>query len=71
MMTALVLTITESKQKMLIAMRHLKKVFPQLNLNLLTQGDFKDLVREFNMSKERDELLGSRLKVWNLLHQGN
>jgi hypothetical protein len=38
-------------------------------LNLLTKGDFNDVVRDLNLSKKETELLGSRLKGWNLLHQ--
>jgi hypothetical protein len=36
---------------------------------LLTQGDLNDVVRDLNLSKKQAELLGSRLKCWNLLHQ--
>jgi hypothetical protein len=35
--------------------------------HLLTQGDLNDLVRDLKLSKKRAELLGSRLKGWNLL----
>ena len=37
--------------------------------HLLTQGDLNDIVRDFNLLKKRSELLGSRLKGWNLLRQ--
>ena len=37
--------------------------------HLLTQGDLNDIVRDLNLSKKQAELLGSRLKGWNLLHQ--
>jgi len=37
--------------------------------HLSTQGDLKGIVRDFNLSKKQDELLGFRLKLWNLLHQ--
>ena len=37
--------------------------------HLLTQGDVNDVVRDLNLSKKQDELLGSKLKSWNLLHQ--
>jgi hypothetical protein len=37
--------------------------------HLLTQEDSNDLVRDFNLSKKQAGLLGSILKVWNLLHQ--
>ncbi|UYV66554.1 hypothetical protein LAZ67_4002056 [Cordylochernes scorpioides] len=37
--------------------------------HLLTQGDLNDLVRDLDLSKN-SELLGSRLKGWNLLHKG-
>jgi len=37
--------------------------------HLLTQGDLNDIVRDLNLSKKEAELLGSRLKGWNLLHQ--
>ena len=37
--------------------------------SLLTQGDLNDIVRDFNLSKKQAELLGSRLKGWNLLRQ--
>jgi len=35
--------------------------------HLLTQGDLNDIVRDLNLSKKQAELLGSRLKGWNLL----
>lgn len=35
--------------------------------HLLDQGDLNDLVRDLNLSKRQAELLGSRLKGWNLL----
>jgi len=35
----------------------------------LTQGDLNDIVHNFNLSKKQAELLGSKLKGWNLLHQ--
>jgi len=37
--------------------------------HLLTQGDLNDIVRHLNLSKKQSELLGSRLKGWNLLRQ--
>ena len=37
--------------------------------HLLTQGDLNDIVRVLNLSKNQAELLGSRLKGWNLLRQ--
>jgi len=37
--------------------------------HLLTQGDLNDVLRDLNLSKKQAELLGSRLKGWNLLHQ--
>ena len=37
--------------------------------HLLTQGDLNDIVRNLNLSKKQAELLGSRLKGWNLLCQ--
>jgi len=39
--------------------------------NLLRKGDFNDLVRDLNLPKTEAELLGSRLKGWNLFHQDN
>ncbi|UYV60728.1 hypothetical protein LAZ67_1002045 [Cordylochernes scorpioides] len=38
--------------------------------HLLTQGDLNDLVRDLDLSKKQSELLGSRLKGWNLLYKG-
>ncbi|UYV84953.1 hypothetical protein LAZ67_X004087 [Cordylochernes scorpioides] len=38
--------------------------------HLLTQGDLNDLIRDLDLSKKQSELLGSRLKGWNLLHKG-
>ncbi|UYV62399.1 hypothetical protein LAZ67_2000421 [Cordylochernes scorpioides] len=38
--------------------------------HLLTQGNLNDLVRDLDLSKKQSELLGSRLKGWNLLHKG-
>ncbi|UYV71963.1 hypothetical protein LAZ67_9001368 [Cordylochernes scorpioides] len=37
--------------------------------HLLTKGDLNDLVRDLDLSKKQSELLGSRLKGWNLLHE--
>ena len=37
--------------------------------HLLTQGDLNNFVRNLNLSKKQAELLGSRLKGWNLLRQ--
>ena len=37
--------------------------------HLLTQGDLNDIVRDLNLSNKQAELLGSRLKGWNLLHK--
>jgi len=37
--------------------------------HLLTQGDLNDIIRDLNLSKKQAELLGSRLKGWNLLCQ--
>lgn len=36
--------------------------------HLVTQGELNDLVRDLNLSKKQAELLGSRMKGWNLLH---
>ena len=33
------------------------------------QRDSNDPVRDLNFTKQQAELLGSRLKGWNLLHQ--
>ena len=37
--------------------------------HLLTQGDLKNIVHDLHLSKNQAELLGSRLKGWNLLRQ--
>ena len=37
--------------------------------HLLTQGDLNEIIHDLNLSKKQGELLGSRLKGWNLLHQ--
>lgn len=37
--------------------------------HLLTQADLNDLVRDVGLSKQKAELLGSRLQEYNLLHQ--
>jgi hypothetical protein len=37
--------------------------------HLLSQGDLNDIVRDLNLSKKQAELLGSRLKGWNILHR--
>jgi len=39
--------------------------------HLLTEGDLNDIVRDLNLSKKQAEILGSRLKGWNLLRQNN
>jgi len=36
---------------------------------VLTQGDLNDIVCDLSLSKKQAELLGFRLKGWNLLHQ--
>lgn len=36
--------------------------------HLITKEDLNDLVWDLNLSKKQSELLGSRLKEWNLLH---
>ena len=33
----------------------------------LSQAEFSDLVQDLDLSQEKAELLGSRLKQWNLL----
>jgi len=38
--------------------------------HLLTQGNLNDIVRDLNLSKKQADILGSRLKGWNLLRQG-
>jgi len=38
--------------------------------HFLTQADLNDLVRDLQLSKEKAEVLGSRLKQWNLLQPG-
>ena len=43
---------------------------PDTNPHFLSQGDLQDLSRDLNLSKEKSELLGSRLKQWNLLQKG-
>ena len=37
--------------------------------HVLTPGDLNDIVRDLNLSKKQAEILGSRLKGWNLLRQ--
>ena len=36
----------------------------------ISQAELDDLVRNLSLSKEKSELLGSRLKEWNLLQSG-
>jgi hypothetical protein len=36
---------------------------------LLTQGDLNDIICDLNLSKKQTEILGYRLKCWNLLCQ--
>ena len=38
--------------------------------HLITQGELNDLTRDLSLSKNQAELLGSRLKQWNLLASG-
>ena len=38
--------------------------------HFLTQGDLQDLARDLKLSKEKSEILASRLKQWNLLQKG-
>jgi len=37
--------------------------------HILTQDELNDLVRDLELSKSKSELLGSRLKQWNLLEK--
>ena len=37
--------------------------------HMLAQGDLNNIVRDLNLSKKQAELLGSRLKGWNILCQ--
>jgi len=37
--------------------------------HLLSQGDLSDIICDLNLSKKQAEILGSRLKGWNLLRQ--
>jgi hypothetical protein len=65
MTTVILVKITDSKKgSMLIATWHLTHVVP----HLLTQKNLNYLVRDLNLFKKLAELLGSRLKLWNLLH---
>jgi len=34
----------------------------------ITEDEFKDLIRDLELSKNKAELLASRLQQWNLLH---
>ena len=43
---------------------------PDTTHHFLSQGDLQDLSRDLNLSKEKSELLGSRLKQWSLLQKG-
>ena len=36
---------------------------------MLTQGVLHNIIRDLNLTKKQAELLGSRLKSWNLLRQ--
>jgi hypothetical protein len=38
--------------------------------HLISQVELDDLVRDLSLSKEKSELLGSRVKEWNLLQSG-
>ena len=38
--------------------------------HLISQGDLDDLVRDLSLSKEKSELLASRLGEWNLPQKG-
>ena len=37
--------------------------------HMLTQGVLHNIIRDLNLTKKQAELLGSRLKSWNLLRQ--
>ncbi|KAI6647410.1 hypothetical protein LOD99_12406 [Oopsacas minuta] len=43
---------------------------PSSEPSLFNQAELNDLIRDFDLSKESSELLASRLKEKNLLHQG-
>ena len=38
--------------------------------HLISQAELDDLVRDLSLSKEKSELLVSKLKEWNLLQSG-
>jgi hypothetical protein len=46
---------------------HGRSSAPQLRI--LTQAELNDLIRDMELSKSKTELLGSRLKQWNLLEK--
>ncbi|KAL1516182.1 hypothetical protein ABEB36_000101 [Hypothenemus hampei] len=39
--------------------------------HVITEQDFNDLIRDLNLPKSKVEILGSRLKQWNLLADVN
>jgi len=42
---------------------------PSSQPHLITQPELNDLIRDLGLSKDKSELLGSRLQGWNLLHR--
>jgi hypothetical protein len=72
-MTTLVLVkVTDSKKgTMLTANPTFDAGCSSSEPHFLTQGDLNELVRDLNVFKKLAELLGSRLKVWNILHPDN
>jgi hypothetical protein len=46
---------------------HIRSSAPQPHI--LTQEEMNDLVRDLELSKSKAELLGSRLKQWNILEK--
>ena len=42
-------------------------VFTRSNPHMITQIELNDLICDLNLSKEKSEILGSRLQEWNLL----
>ena len=52
-----------------VFLKQKKYVEEDVTPHLICQGELDDLIRDLNLSKQKSEILGSRLQQWNLLQK--